>query len=286
MKDIMKIDDILKYHPSIIHPNEMTNLIEPLKKLGISYFSHARINTKGELTTNASCPDLLKIYYQDGWYKYDLHNAKIRSEQRYFLWDAVTRVGKSEQLHEIAIGHGISHTFTILEQTEQQKDLYHFAAPPGKTYMNEFYLQHIDLLEKFVAYFKDHLLINDLLNRAYKIRCKPSLKNSGYFIREDCFVQTEEESVTAFLECINANKPSPKTVSNPSKLSRRELQCAYYLLEGRTSKDISELLHISQRTVEVYFERLKKQFDSKNKIQLAHHLTQANIFNQYCTPLD
>jgi DNA-binding CsgD family transcriptional regulator len=51
-------------------------------------------------------------------------------------------------------------------------------------------------------------------------------------------------------------------------LSNRQRQCAEYLLQGLTAKEISQLLNLSQRTVEHYFDNLRKRLNCKNKSQL------------------
>ncbi|PHQ81967.1 MAG: hypothetical protein COB66_01000 [Coxiella sp. (in: Bacteria)] len=42
-------------------------------------------------------------------------------------------------------------------------------------------------------------------------------------------------------------------------LSHRELQCFYHILLGRAGRQIAELLQLSVRTVEVYFDNIKKK---------------------------
>ncbi len=272
----MKIKDILRQHPSIIYPELMEHVVKPLNKIGITYFSHARVNKEGELFTNASNPQFLSHYYQDGFYHYDLHNAKNHRGQRYFLWDLVTRVGQTEKMYQLGMSLGVGHVFTIIEENGEQKDWYHFATKPGKNYMNEFYLQHIDLLEQFIVYFKDQLLINNLLNRSYSISCKPLKRDSDYYIKEKSLFEMDKLSINEFLTDINAKQKdnNPKTLQLP----QREMQCAYLLLNGNTTKEISAQLNISPRTVEIYFERLKGRLGCKNKIQLAFHLARSNLF--------
>lgn len=51
-------------------------------------------------------------------------------------------------------------------------------------------------------------------------------------------------------------------------LSRREKQCAYYLLKGYSAKQTAEILHLSPRTVEDYINSLKHKYACKSKLQL------------------
>lgn len=274
----MKTSQIIKEHPSIVHPGDMHDVCKPLQKLGVTYFSHARINDKGELAINASNPEFLANYYNQEFYNFDLHLAKKLPESSHVLWDLVTRLDKTEELYQMGVTFGLTHTFTIIETKENEKNYYHFATKPGNNFMNTFFIQHIDLLEKFITYFKDHLLINDRLNRTYKMTCETSPDKGGYLIKEGISTALHETDINEFLHKIGMKHALKNSEQSQIELARRERQCAFYLLQGNTSKEIADLLHISTRTVEVYFERLKVRFGSKNKIQLARHLVEAKIF--------
>ena len=271
----MAISQLIKQHPSMAWASEMAQVCKPLKSLGVTYFGHARIDKDGRLATNANHPTFLEHYYKHGYYNYDFHMGEQTKSQRYFLWDIVPRFGQTEILYNVAIEFGFSHTFTIIERENDEKNCYHFATKAGNTFMNDFYLQHIDLLEKFVSYFKDQLLINDRLNRAYQSICRVSTgKDGNYFIENNFPLTLDPENLSEYLKAIDSTSTTGVNPADTIHLTRREQQCAHYLLEGHTSKEIADQLHISARTVEVYFERLKKRFGSKNKIQLARHLVE------------
>lgn len=52
------------------------------------------------------------------------------------------------------------------------------------------------------------------------------------------------------------------------ELSTRQAQCLFYLLRGKTAKEIAKLLHLSSRTVEDYLSTIKSKMDCTNKAQL------------------
>ena len=52
------------------------------------------------------------------------------------------------------------------------------------------------------------------------------------------------------------------------KLSNREQECLYFILRGKSAKEISTILNLSSRTVEVYLNNLKLKFNCINKSQL------------------
>lgn len=59
-----------------------------------------------------------------------------------------------------------------------------------------------------------------------------------------------------------------KCVEKASLLSRRERECLEFLLQGMTAKETAAALCLSRRTVESYFETIKKKLKCTNKGQL------------------
>lgn len=51
-------------------------------------------------------------------------------------------------------------------------------------------------------------------------------------------------------------------------LTERENQCAYYLLQGMTAREIGIQLGLSPRTIESHLESMKSKLCCKNKIEL------------------
>ena len=51
-------------------------------------------------------------------------------------------------------------------------------------------------------------------------------------------------------------------------LTERQLQCVKYLLQGKTAREIAEILGLSRRTVEYYLSNVKSRFECNNKVEL------------------
>ena len=51
-------------------------------------------------------------------------------------------------------------------------------------------------------------------------------------------------------------------------ISKRESECLFYILRGKTAKEIAKILHLSPRTVEEYTENLKFKFCCQTKTEL------------------
>lgn len=59
-----------------------------------------------------------------------------------------------------------------------------------------------------------------------------------------------------------------KYLEQASLLSNRERQCLKYLLEGKTAKETADSLSLSPRTVEFYFENIKRKLNCWSKREL------------------
>jgi DNA-binding CsgD family transcriptional regulator len=66
---------------------------------------------------------------------------------------------------------------------------------------------------------------------------------------------------------------------NAIKLTDREAECLFYLLRGKTAKQIARYLGISHRTIEEYFEKLRIKFDASNKYELIDKAIQVGFLN-------
>lgn len=62
-------------------------------------------------------------------------------------------------------------------------------------------------------------------------------------------------------------------------LTEREGHCLFYLVRGKTAKEISEKLYISRRTVEQYIDSIKVKFNCKKKSDLIEKAIQIGFVN-------
>jgi len=51
-------------------------------------------------------------------------------------------------------------------------------------------------------------------------------------------------------------------------LTKREAQCLFYLLHGKTAKQTARRIHLATKTVEMYLDTLKQKTRSETKLKL------------------
>lgn len=69
----------------------------------------------------------------------------------------------------------------------------------------------------------------------------------------------------------NKNKPSANYIANdnyPINFTKRESECLFYLLRGKSSHGIATILQLSTRTIESYVEKIKSKMNCMSKADL------------------
>ena len=62
-------------------------------------------------------------------------------------------------------------------------------------------------------------------------------------------------------------------------ITERQAECLFFLLRGKTAKEIAKFLNISPRTVEDYIEMLKLKFSCQTKNELVTAALERGLFN-------
>lgn len=251
-------------HPSIQYAQDFAALCKPLEKLNITYFAHARVDSTGAVSGVNNHPAFLEHYLQREYFNIDIHVADSDLIQNYLIADNVTLCGESKKLQQAEIDHDIRHVFTIIEEKAQTCNYYHFATNKTNPSINQVYLNNVDLLELFVAYFKEQVNASKKLQRAYDIK---------FLLAEDknCLLETNTEyhrSIVReeFLKSIQFNNRIE--IANNEAFTLRELEVLFWLHYGKTSYDISRLLELAEVTVNKHISRIKNKAQCFTQFQL------------------
>ena len=137
--------------------------------------------------------------------------------------------------------------------------------------------------------YKANLTLKSINNICTKINCNPILNiipNKNKYLKNTSSLSTQvskREEIFLFTEKLLRSelhsKESAKllhyqshsiinTNNNNLKLSKRQLECWFYLLRGKTAKEIGKILNVSFRTIEAHIEQLKFKFDCSARSML------------------
>lgn len=254
-------DKKITSHPSLVHARDLRAICAPLQALNITYFSHVRVNAKGQFSALGLEPEFVRLYLDKKYYNYDIHMARQPFTEQYVLWDTVERTQESKQLYDDFKAFELDHTFTIMREQQGVKECFHFAADQQNHFINQNYLTHLELLKKFIHYFNDQISQHKELRRGYEITFEVEKNNSGYFTKEALWAA----------DYINFNQQTNVDriyVDCERYLTKREFECLYWLAQGKTLEEAAQVMAVTLRTMKAHVVNIKEKFSCDNQFQL------------------
>ena len=258
--------NIINKHPSLLYHQEIESICQPLKKLNITYFAHVKRTNDKKFSGISSNPTFTEHYLKNKYFVSDIHNIDESIVGNHIVWDAIEFTDEGEKICIESSQLGVHSPFTIISQNPEGVDYYHFASGVRNKKINQIYLANIDLLYRFIDYFKDRVSQSRLLNQAYQfvidlkaispIKMTPFDNESIIYDRCDFFQNT------------HLHKDTNKIVTNDIKLSKRQDEILQLIVHGKTIKEISKILQLSPRTIGHYFDTVKMKFDVSTRSEL------------------
>jgi len=243
-----------------------------LKKINIEHFWFIRIFHKDNsriILTNY--PQWVEHFYYEGFYK-NLHimDAEFLQGTGYYTWENL----KTGRPFDDGVKYFMLHDgVTMLKKDNDYTDLYCFATSKEKLLDIDIIRKGRDLLDRFIFYFKEksYNLIDEISdsrifldNLYYKNTRYLNLKTGS----------SNKEIIESFIRETTINKIF---VTGSKYLTNQEALCIKHLINGKTAKEIAEILNISYRTVESHISNVKKKFDFRKMQEASYMLTELNF---------
>lgn len=250
----MDILDVIKKPFYLSIGQVVTEITEPLlKAFRLSYFNHIRIiNNKyyGLFTDYQWCRHFFKTQYPVSGTRLSKSGVYLYKD---YMPDCCVRDSISFDQHNRII---------ILHKSETMTEYFGFATSDPNFSLITFYINHIDLFEQFILYFKDKT--TDLMNEAYAHHL--ILTNNRIAIPKT------EPSLQALYKALDTKNIRLTMGDKSIVLSRREFDCIKQLAQGKTMKVIARDLNLSCRTIETHIYNAKQKANcSRSKlIDLLH----------------
>jgi len=186
-------------------------------------------------------------------------------KERYFCFLTENDLTSIDMLKSYREALNLAHPFYLIEDSKNYVDMhmYCFDSNSNSSLSINFYLNNIEMLEKFNHYFK----------------------NKAYYIINNCNknkILLPNNSLPEFIK--NTGNKKHKILDSKLKsnnrlklLSNREKECVHFILQGYTSKEIAKELAISYRTVETFINRIKIKYDARKLSELVFKLSPHDI---------
>jgi len=263
----------LKTNPIFDLSADLNTICQPLfTATEITYFTHAIHFKDGSISTLTTCPEWTEHFFKEQYYNglYVVRN-NISSTTRYMLWSALP---PSQALNISSQCFDIDNGITLLEFEKECCHCYLFATSRNNTQIANFYINNLDILERFILYYKDRA--KEIINLAIKnkIVTVTETVNNKKFVHH----KITDEQKKMYLEKTPIHNYYVSLSNKTVALSKREMDCIKLIRQGKSSAETAELLSISFRTVEKHIENVKAKLECHKKSELISKITNLKIY--------
>lgn len=227
----------------------MVAVCKPLfENLGLTHFIYIQLLENGRLYL---CNDIhwIERYLENEFFKDLKHEQQaiiLQSKPRYAFWNAYKSDNVFSSIYDFGVWNGLI--------VYQGNEIFSFGAKKENTEIFNLYINNLRLIEHFILYFKNKM--SDIICPTYY---KDSIIVSNH---RKLIIPSEqpEEKYHTFMNQTALTKYLWNNNPNVS-LSKKQAKCLFYLSNGRSAKEVGNLLQVSSRTVEKYIEIMKHKLD-------------------------
>lgn len=141
-----------------------------------------------------------------------------------------------------------------MQRSEDFFEAFFFGFKTHNPIHNTIFFNSLDLLQSFISYFKQEAapIIERALTENFNVK---GIKGKAFLEKSSTPLSSRDPQAQRFLNMI-------------MPLSNRERQCLELFKEGKTAKMTGDMLGLSKRTVEFYFENIKNKLGCSSKSDL------------------
>ena len=260
---------------SLVHRKDFRNICQPLlagTDIAACYFCRTYKNgIYFHLTTDEKIDEFL-LSKCSGEFLFDvrlldtIYNGSLPNKNKVHVF--------TEELDNIRFlspfnkQFNIISNFNVIEKINNHYDTFWFITKTERP-MHGFYVNHYDVLERFMLYFKEEG--RDLIRAGEKNPATWINTNPNYL----SFLKNLKENVLQKKALVSGLKDSfklrkyPLSINNTKVyLTARELDCLICLSKGFSYKEIGNFLRVSDRTVETHIQHIKHKLGVTTQTQL------------------
>ena len=258
--------------------SDIYEFCKPLLKKGITYFNYLKQFEDGSQVNLSNSGLWLEHYYHLKLYKSSLFQFNPNNyKSGFFLWPAESDLEVFKHGRDY---FNSDNGITAIEQRIGYTEFCFFSGSLRDHWLANFYINNLDFLNKFILFFKDRFseVIKDaeenriIICQSFRHLSVKSKKMLKSVLNEESYDYINPFDSQTIDNKLNSNQVFYPPANSASCLTKREINVAVCLLQGKTAKETGKKLYISPRTVEQYIENMREKFNCKNKVQLANIL--------------
>ncbi|OGT09032.1 MAG: hypothetical protein A2X78_01935 [Gammaproteobacteria bacterium GWE2_37_16] len=253
----------------IILSEDISSICNPLTEFGITFFHYMQRFNDNSRIHISNVPEWVEHFYQQDFHLLGVLQGKNDNypQEGCFLWSTL----KNQDIYQDCREYfNIDHGITIIKKQPKSIEFFHFGTSRDKPGIENFYLTNLDILYRFIIYFKDSA--NPLLEKARKNRIhipnynnNPDILDLSIVFGTDSFGnKLKQKAIAEFkIKKYALNLDNEKVI-----FSKREVDCLLGMLEGKQASEIGRKLYISKRTVETHLDHIRQKLNCKDKSEL------------------
>ncbi|MBW8310313.1 MAG: LuxR C-terminal-related transcriptional regulator [Candidatus Paracaedibacteraceae bacterium] len=260
MNEFNKAKLMLNYNQSI--QSRLDEILDPLKIFSITNFAYGKI-TKDQkyfrIGNHGAYTDLffkLELYNQNKCYRGLLTPSGFKEEKqkKIFLWDVNDKNTFTNYRRSVDMWNGIS----FYNITKNLIETWAFGGTTLDTGLPSFYLNNMDLLNKFILYFRT--VARDIID----ISDQSKTMNITFHDAVDDSSKIDSAALGEFNKKISLPKYLITSDNHEFFLTSREIELLRYKNQGLTAKEIARIFNISYRSVEDNLDYIRIKSHLKN----------------------
>lgn len=259
----------LEEYLDMVSEINMKSFCKPLEDLGICYFQYVKRSKDKHYLHLSNSPEWLNYFFKQ---KYYLTSFFDDPEKEYisgnYLWQGLPN--QQTMYQDLRDKFKIDCGITCIQKHEDCDEFFYFGANKNQYEILNFYLNHFYLLQRFILYFKDNFM--DIAETHLN-------KRIIFPARKDNFLTTtlKEINKPLFYEQTDFNRYYLSGLISNIYLTRREVECLKWYIEGKTAPEIAIILSMSSRTVETHLNRIRSKTNCFSRGQLCSHFAHLQI---------
>ncbi|MFN7097702.1 MAG: helix-turn-helix transcriptional regulator [Gammaproteobacteria bacterium] len=270
------MDIKLTNHPTLTLAPEVQAICKPLQQyFNTSYFNFVRRFVDGSEACLSTDPRWTEYFYSNKLYQHVMSDKIARNKAlihriKIVPWthfqDSPVRLAQSKLTN---VGIGIS----IIFARDEYADFFHFATDNNNHGMQELYQSFADCLIQFTHYFYDNA--SKLIQIVTKKENRLYLDDRIKYQSDRVFPCFNNFNIDTFLQDIQHKRfylYSP-TVGDVY-LSKAELRCITLLAQGKTAREIGDMLFRSNRTIESHIQNARTKLGLQTGASKADLITE------------
>ena len=243
-----------------------------LKTFGITHFGFIKMNNSQLMLRLTNQNDKWnQIYLQEKFYNdlemYDMSSSPVGGMKRQ-IFTSIPKTSHEKSLYE----QDLWNFLVIKERAEEEGNFFFFGTNRDNKEILNYYINYPNIFNHFIFYFKQQMFpfLKMKEDRCIKLSINPLER-----------VNPKDNFILDFYHQTEISKFYLGKKFQGVSFSKREAECLFHLIHGKTAKGIARILKISPRTVEGFVNNIKLKIGVTNKSGLVQKLFDlVHVFNQ------